>query len=256
MRYHENRSSNVYISLIQCREYVVRRDEKTAYIQLPCYQGREASGVWDIKLQAQARENGLCLNELNVSPTKPAQTGGGFMGSPLQGTSEQVSVGCWINSDELQAVPQAKSIFPPVCPVCAVTRLKQRRRKEWLWVLYIFNWGFRGIGNTIQEKTKSRGKKPTYMATKLYSFSLALCILTDRHTSQVRNFRKKEQIHVRPFPLVSHEFHSRPLEHSAPSHCIHLAFYLHKLLQYKKKKVNLTYLRSRFNFMHNYYSHC
>lgn len=136
--------------------------KKTAYIQLPCYQGREASGVWDIKLQAQARENGLCLNELNVSPTKPAQTGGGFMDNPLQGTSEQVSVGCWINSDELQAVPQAKSIFlrvPPVYPVCACYQTQTEKKKRMTLSPLHFQLRLQRNRQYYPRKIKIKGKK-------------------------------------------------------------------------------------------------
>lgn len=99
--------------------------------------------------------------------------------------------------------------------------------------------------NKIKQKTNINGHQ-----TMLKFFSM-LCI--DRYTyftgEELQEKRKNS------FSLVSQEFHSRPQEHSAPPHCIHLASYLHKLLQYKKKKANLTYLRSRFNFMHNYYSH-
>lgn len=75
-----------------------------------------------------------------------------------------------------------------------VTRHKQGVRKEQPCVFFIFKWGFRGIANTIQENKTKLSRKPTYMATKLCSNSLACCVLTDTHTLQVRNFRKKKKI--------------------------------------------------------------
>lgn len=160
-----------------------------------------------------------------------------------------------MSSDEPQAVPQAKRIFfriPPVCPVCACHQTQTGSEKR--ATLCIFHFQVRLQRNSqyyprkqnkIKQKTNIHGHQTTL------KFLSMLCF--DRYTyftgEELQEKRKN------PFSLVSHEFHSRPQEHSAPPHCIHLASYLHKLLQYKKKKANLTYLRSRFNFMHNYYSH-
>lgn len=56
--------------------------------------------------------------------------------------------------------------------------------------------------------------------------------------------------------MISHEIHSRPQEHYAPSTCIHSVFYLQEVWQDKNKKVNLTDWRSKFEFMQNNYLHC
>lgn len=102
-----------------------------------------------------------------------------------------------------------------------------------------------------KNKTKLSKKTNINGHQAILIFFSTLCI--DRYTYFTGEELQEKR--TNPLSLVSHEMYSRPLEHSAPSHCVHLDFYLHKLLQYERKKVNLTYLRSRFNFMHNCYSH-
>lgn len=166
--------------------------EKPACIQLPCYQGREASGFWDIKTASRDREEKMVCAWMN------------WMCHPQNLHKQEVALSAalcraplsrslWAAELILMNHRQChKSIFFRIPPV-PVTRLKQRRRKEQPWVLSIFKWGFRGIANIIQEnKTKLRTKPNLNVPQS--SFSLACCVLAETHTLQVRNFRKKELI--------------------------------------------------------------
>lgn len=193
-RYHEYRSSNVHISLIQCREYVVRRDGKNSLHTTAVLPGKRSKWFLRYKTASRGKRKWSVPEWTECVPPKPAQTGALWAALCRASLSRSLCAAELIlvnyRQCHKQRVSSSGSLQSVFCVL--VTRLKEIRRKEQPWVLSIFKWGFRGIGNTIQENKINQKNQHTLPPSYLnFLYHTVYCQIHILHRGGTSGKKKK-----------------------------------------------------------------